>query len=126
MLPQMLYRALLVTMACIMLLSVSPATAIVWMERMTGTIGTMQSVSRAVVIEAPRHGEGREVQGGQGMSILLCFSGVILGVLLALLLGSRVLLGWQSRTRRQGDIDRLIAQFQALFQEMDQGKNHRP
>jgi hypothetical protein len=40
------------------------------------------------------------------------------------LLGYRVLQGRRARQERQRDIDRLTQQFQALFRESDQGKNH--
>jgi NhaP-type Na+/H+ or K+/H+ antiporter len=59
----------------------------------------------------------------QGVSIPLCIIGAILGGLLGLL-GYRVLQGWRARQERQRDIDRLTEQFQALFRESDQGKNH--
>jgi hypothetical protein len=121
-----LYRAMMVTIACVVLLRMSPAVAGAWMERMNGTIGTMQSVSQPVVNKAPRDGGGQEARGEQGMSVPLFISGVILGVLLGLLRRFRVLLGWQCRKRRRHDIDRLTEQFQALFREIDQGKNQRP
>ena len=41
--------------------------------------------------------------------------GVILGVLLGGVLGYGVARWWQLRARRKRDIDRLIAQFHALF-----------
>ena len=47
------------------------------------------------------------------MSIPLFMSGVILGALLGLLLGYRVLRGWQGRQEKQRDMDRLTEQFQA-------------
>ena len=53
--------------------------------------------------------------------MLLFLSGVIVSILLGLLLGSRVLQGWQGRQRRQRDIDRLTEEFQALFRKIDQG-----
>jgi hypothetical protein len=34
--------------------------------------------------------------------------------------------GWQLHTRRKRDIDRLIAQFHALFRQIDQEKQQRP
>jgi hypothetical protein len=97
------------------------------MERMNGTIGTMQSVSQPVANKAPRDEGGQEARGEQGMSVpLLIISGVILGVLLGLLRRFRILHGWQYRRRRQHDIDQLTEQFQALFREIDQRKNQRP
>ena len=121
-----LYGAMRGTIVCVVLLSVSPATASAWMERITGTIGSMQPVSRTVIIEAPGERDGREVKGAQGMPISFFISGVILGLPLGLLLGYRVLQGWQGRQARQRDIDRLAEHFQALFREIDQGKNQRP
>ena len=44
-------RAMLSTVTCAVLLSMAPANAGVWMERMIGTIGSMQPVSRAVVTD---------------------------------------------------------------------------
>jgi len=110
------YSAMMVTITYAALLSMSPTTAGAWKERMTGTIGSFSPTSRTAVIEAPRDGGGREVRGGQGMSISLCISGVILGVLLGLL-GYRVLQEWQGHKERQRAIDRITEQFQALFRE---------
>jgi hypothetical protein len=114
-----LHRAMMITLFCAVLLSISPATA--------GAIGTATAVkptSRTAVIEVPRDGEGREGRETQDISIPLFMSGVICGLLLGLLLGSRVLRGWQGRQERQRDIDRLTEQCQALFRESDQRKNH--
>lgn len=121
-----LYRAMLVTITCVVLLSISLAMAGGGRERITGTIGTYSPVSRTVVIEAPRDGDGREVREAQGISLLRFISGVIVGLLLGLLLGYRVLQGWQFRKRSRCDIDQLTEQFQALFREIDQGKNPYP
>jgi len=117
---------MLVTIACAVLLSMTLGTAGAWIERMTGTIGAWSPGSRPVVIEAFRHGGERAVSGAQDMSIPLFISAVILGLPLGLLLGSRVLRRWQGRQERQRDIDRLTEQFQALFREIDQGKNQDP
>src|SRR2546427_336169 len=109
---------MMVAIACVVLLSMSPAPAGA-MPPMTGTIGTSTSVkpiSRTAIIEAPRDGDGREGRETQGSSVPFFMSGVIVGVLLGLL-GSRVLQRWQGRQRRQCDIDRLTEQFQALFRE---------
>jgi hypothetical protein len=119
---RMLYRAMLVTIACAVLLSMAPGTAGAWGERMTGTIGSWNSGSRPVVSEALRNGGARAVSGAQDMFIPLFISAMILGLSLGLLLGYRVLRRWQGRQERQRDIDRLIEQFQALFREIDQGK----
>ena len=113
-----LHRTMIITLFCAMLLSMSPATA--------GAISpatTAKPTSRTAVIEAPRDGEGREGRETQEISIPFFMSGVILGGLLGLL-GYRVLQRWRSRQERQRDIDRLTEQFQALFRESDQGKNH--
>jgi len=56
----------------------------------------------------------------------LLIPSVILGVLLGVLLGYGVVQEWQLRVRRKRDIDRLIAQFQALFQQINQEKQQRP
>jgi hypothetical protein len=113
-----LHRAMMITLFCAVLLSMSPA-----MVGAIGTATTVQPTSRTAVIEVLRDGEGRERRETRGMSIPLFISGVILGGLLGLL-GYRVLQEWQSRQERQRDIDRLTEQFQALFRESDQGKNH--
>ena len=122
----MLYRAMLVTIACVMLHSLSPATAGAWMPQTNGTIAPVRPGPRTVAIEASREGDGREVRGLQGRCIEIFISGVILGVFLGLLLGSRVLSHmlqrWQSRMEKQHDIDQLTEQFQALFRAIDQGK----
>ena len=113
-----LHRAMIITLFCAVLLSMSPA--------MAGAIGTamiVQPVSRTAVVEAPRDGEGREGKETQGMTMPLFISGVILGGLLGLL-SYRVLQRWRSRQERQRDIDQLTEQFQALFRENDQGKNY--
>ena len=60
------------------------------------------------------------------MVIQLLIPSVILGVLLGVLLGYGVVQEWQLRVRRKRDIDRLIAQFQALFRQIDQEKQQRP
>jgi hypothetical protein len=117
---------MLVTIACAVLLSMAPVTAGAWRERMTGTIGAGSPGSRPVVIEALKHGGERAVSGAQDISIPLFITGVVLGLPLGLLLDSRVLRGWQGRQERQRDIDRLTEQFQALFREIDQGKNQGP
>jgi hypothetical protein len=124
MLCRMLYKAIRVAIACVVLLSMSPATAGA-MPPMTGTSTAVKPTSRTAIIEAYRDGDGREGKETQGSSVPLFISGVIVGLLLGLL-GSRVLPGWQGRQRRQRDIDRLTEQFQTLFREIDQGKNQYP
>jgi hypothetical protein len=114
-----LYRAMMITLLCAVLLSMSPATA-----GAIGTTTTVKPTSRAAVIEVPRDGEGREGRETQGMSIPLFMDGVIFGLPLGLLLGYRVLRGWQGCQERQRDMDRLTEQFQALFRESDQRKKH--
>ena len=125
-----LCRAMLVTIACVVLLSLSPATAGAGMPQTNGTIAPVKPIPRTLGIDASRDGGGREVRGVQGMSIELFISGVILGLLLGLLLGSRVLSHmlrrWQSRKEKQHDMDRLTAHFQALFRAIDQGKKPYP
>jgi hypothetical protein len=65
-------------------------------------------------------------KGGQDMVIQFVIYGVILGVLLGVLFGYGVAQEWQLRVRRKRDIDRLIAQFQALFRQINQEKHQRP
>src|SRR5437899_6201560 len=103
-----LYRVMLVTSACAVLLSMAPETAGAWGERMTGTIGSWSPGSRLVVSEVLRNGGARAVSGAQDVSIPLFISAVILGIPLGLLLGYRTLRGWQGRQERQRDMDRLI------------------
>jgi hypothetical protein len=85
----------------------------------------VKPLSWTAVSEVPRDVEGREVKETQDMSILLFISGVILGLSLGLL-GYRVLKGWRGRQERQRNIDQLTEQFQALFREIDSGKNPYP
>ena len=114
-------RTLLVTSACAVLLSMAPAMAGAWMERLSGTMGASRPDPPTVILEIPRERGGSAEQGAQSSSMLLFLSGVIVSILLGLLLGSRVLQGWQGRQRRQRDIDRLTEEFQALFRKIDQG-----
>jgi hypothetical protein len=109
-----LYRAMIITILCAVLLSMAPAPA-----GAIGTRTTVKPVSRTTGIEVPRDGEGREWKETQGLSIPLCIIGTFVGGLLGLL-DYRVLQGWRARQERQRDIDRLTAQFQALFRENDQ------
>lgn len=120
-----LYKTMMVAMMCVVMLNISLATADVWMERLTGTRETHSPVSRTVIIEAPRSGDGGEGREAPKTSLRHFLSGVIVGLLLVLLLGYQELQGRPLRQRRQRDIDRLIEQFQALFREIDQGKRKR-
>lgn len=113
-----LHRAMIIALLCAVLLSMAPALA-----GAIGTSTTVKPVSQTTVIEVPRDGEGREERETQGMSIPLFIIGGLVGGLLGLL-GYRVLQEWRARQERQRDIDRLTEQFQALFRESDQGKNH--
>jgi hypothetical protein len=115
-------RAMRVIMACLMLLSLVPATAGAWMPQTTGTMGTMQPRDQTARIETSRDDAERAVPGTQGLALLLFLSGMLLGVLLGLCVRFRVPQGWRERQRRRRDMDRLTAQFQALFRESDQGK----
>ena len=113
-----LHSAMIITLLCAVLLSMSPATA--------GAIipaTTVKPTSQTAVIEVPRDGADRGERETQEMSIPFFMSGMILGGLLGLL-GYRVLQRWRSRQERQRDIDRLTEQFQAMFRESDQRKNH--
>src|SRR5262249_37848658 len=95
-------------------LSMVPATA--------GAIDTtaiVKSRSQKAVLEVPRDGEGREGRETQDMSISFFISGMIFGLPLGLLLGSRVLRGWRGRQERQRAMDQLTEQFQRLFREID-------
>jgi hypothetical protein len=109
---------MLITLLCAVLLHMSPALA-----GAIGTSTTVKPVSQSTGIEVPRDGEGREGRETQGLSIPLCIIGVLVGGLLGLL-GYRVRQGRRARQERLRDIDRLTEQFQALFRENDQGKNH--
>lgn len=60
------------------------------------------------------------------MSIQLFVSGVIVGLLLGILLCSRVPQRRQRSVGRQRDIDQLVAQFHELFQQLDRQKKQRP
>ena len=112
-------RVLLVARVCVMLLSQAPATAGAWLERLSGTMGSMSPAVPTVRMQMPSPGDGHAVQGAYGGSLLLVLGGVLLG-LLGLLLASRLPLRWHRRPRRR-DIDRLTQDFQALFRKIDQG-----
>jgi membrane protein DedA with SNARE-associated domain len=56
------------------------------------------------------------------MVIPLVIRGVLLGVLLGVILGYGIARRWQLRARKKRDMDRLIAQFHALFRQIDQEK----
>jgi hypothetical protein len=60
--------------------------------------------------------------GRKGMSIQLFLSGVMLGLLVGMLLGCRLSHRLQHREGKQGEIDRLVRQFQELFRQIDQDK----
>ena len=126
MLRRTISRALIVTIVCVVLQSLSLATVGAWMPPTNGTTAPVTPGSRAAALEVPKGGGGREVRESQGMAIEIFISGMILGLFLGLLLGSRVLSDllhrWQSRKEKQYDIDRLTEQFQALFRAIDQGK----
>lgn len=115
-------RVLLVMSVGAMLLSMVPAVAGAWIERMSGMMGAYRPASPTVILEIPRE-QGRSAErGAQGSSLPLLLSGVIVGLPLGLLLGSHVLQGWQSRQQRQRDIEQLTEAFQALFRKIDQGR----
>ena len=113
-------KAMMIMLFGAVLLSTAPARA-----DAIGTTTTVKPLARTAVIEVPRDGAGREVRETQDMSILLFISGVVLGAGLGLL-GYRVLKRWRGRQERQRAIDQLIEQFQALFREIDAGKNPYP
>jgi NhaP-type Na+/H+ or K+/H+ antiporter len=56
------------------------------------------------------------------MSIQLFLSGVMLGLLVGMLLGYCLSHRLQRREEKQGEIDRLVMQFQDLFRQIDRGK----
>jgi cytochrome c556 len=56
------------------------------------------------------------------MSMQLFLSGVILGLLVGMLLGSCLLHKPQRHEGRQQEIDRLVEQFQELFRQIDRDK----
>ena len=124
MLRRRLYQVMMVAIACVVLLSMAPATADT-IPPMTNTSTAVKPVPQTAIIETPKEGEGREGRATQGSFVLSFMSGVLVGVPLGLP-GSRALQGWQGRQRRQRDIDRLTEQFQELFRESDQGKNPYP
>jgi len=64
-----LYRAMLVTIAYAVLLSMVPVTVGAWGGRITGTIGSGRPGSRPAVSEALRNGGARAVSGVQDMAI---------------------------------------------------------
>jgi hypothetical protein len=111
------HKAMMVMLFCTVLFRMGPATA-----GAIGTSTTVKPLSWTAVSELPRDGEGREARETQDMSILLFITGVVFGLGLGLL-GYRVLQGRRVRQARQRNIDQLTEQFQALFREIDSGKN---
>jgi hypothetical protein len=111
---------MMITLFGAVLLVMVPATA-----GAIGTSTTVKPLSWTAVSEVPRDVEGRKMSEMQDMSILLFISGVVLGLSLGLL-GYYVLKRWWGRQERQRNIDQLTEQFQALFREIDSGKNPYP
>jgi hypothetical protein len=114
------HKAMMITLFGAVLLVMVPATA-----GAIGTSTTVKPLSWTAVSEVPRDVEGRKMREMQDMSILLFISGVVLGLSLGLL-GYYVLKRWWGRQERQRNIDQLTEQFQALFREIDSGKNPYP
>lgn len=56
------------------------------------------------------------------MSIQLFLSGVMLGLLVGMLLGYCLPHRLPRREEKQGEIDRLVMQFQELFRQIDRDK----
>src|SRR5262249_25773300 len=73
-------RAMVTIMACLMLLSVVPATAGAWRPQTTGTMGAMQPRGQTARIETSRDDTERAVRGTQGLSLLFFISGILLGL----------------------------------------------
>jgi hypothetical protein len=71
-----LSRAMMVIIACVVLLSASPATTGAWIEGVIGSMTTIKPVSRTVVVEGHKDGDRKEVKGEQNMSVPLFLSGV--------------------------------------------------
>ena len=59
------------------------------------------------------------------ISIEIFISAFALGMFLGVLLGCGVSQGWRLRAGRKRDIDRMIAQFQGLFRQIDEEKHQR-
>jgi hypothetical protein len=110
----------MITLFGAVLLVMVPATA-----GAIGTSTTVKPLSWTAVSEVPSDVEGRKMREAQDMSILLFVSGVVLGLSLGLL-GYYILKRWRGRQERQRNIDQLTEQFQALFREIDSGKNPYP
>ena len=60
------------------------------------------------------------------LSLEIFISAFALGMFLGVLLGYGVAQGWRLHAGRKRDIDRLIAQFQGLFRQIDAEKHQRP
>src|SRR5215471_1077302 len=97
-----LYRAMIITIVCVVLRSLTPATA-----DAIGSSAPRPPVPRTVSIETLRDGDERAVRGARDMSVEYFISGMILGTLLGLLFGPRMLSHvqqrWQGRQQRQRD-----------------------
>jgi hypothetical protein len=83
----------------------------------TGSFGAISTVDAEL---------GYEKGGAEDMTVLIFISGVILGGLLGVLVGPCVSQWWPYDGRRTHDIDRLIEQFQVLFQQRGQEHHPRP
>ena len=60
------------------------------------------------------------------IAIVICIGAFALGMFLGVLIGYRMAQGRQLRMGRKCDMDRLIAQFQGLFRQIDREKQQRP
>ena len=60
------------------------------------------------------------------IAIEICIGAFALGMFVGILIGYRMAEGRQLRMGSKGDMDRLIAQFQGLFRQIDQEKQQRP
>ena len=114
-------KAMMIMLCGAVLLSLAPATACA-----IDSTALVRPRSQTAVLEVPGDGAGREGSETQDMPIALFISGVICGLLLGLLLGFPLRRAWRERHERQHAIDQLTAQFQALFREIDAGKNPFP
>jgi hypothetical protein len=103
----MLYGAMLVTVACVVLLNLALATAVGRMQRMTGTIKAVDPVAQTAVIEVPLGHDTFTVAGPLSPQATVKKGGQT-AQLQDLQVGERVTVTWE-QTAKGHEIERLEA-----------------
>ena len=95
-----------------------------WAVGARGPVLGRQGASAVSCVEMDRR--NREGNAVLNIAIEICIGAFALGMFVGILIGYRMAEGRQLRMGRKGDMDRLIAQFQGLFRQIDQEKQQRP